>query len=43
MESNPLGISLKDMKYARRLGQVFAEELGCKDLACLQKQVSRPP
>ncbi len=39
MESNPLGITLKDMNTARKLGKAFADELGCKNLDCMMKQV----
>ena len=42
IESNPFGITLKNMQKARKLGEDFAKELGCRTVACLHKKVSQP-
>lgn len=42
MESNPFGITLKEMDKAEELGRDFARELDCNTLECLYSKVRRP-
>lgn len=38
VESNPFGLTLKDLPKAKKLGKDFAKELGCKTVACLYEK-----
>lgn len=40
MESNPFGLTLKDVKKAKKLGDCFAKKVGCKTVECLYEKVS---
>ena len=39
LESDPFSITLKDITEAKKLGEDFAKEIGCKDIACLYTKV----
>ena len=39
LESDPFSITLKDITKAKKLGEDFAKEIGCKDIACLYTKV----
>ena len=39
VESNPFGLTLKDMRKGEELGNDFAKELGCDSVECLYSKV----
>ena len=42
VESNPFGVTLKNLHKAQQLGEDFAKALDCKTLECLYSKVNQP-